>query len=348
LVKSSWRTQILLRAPLNGYTGYGLHANQIVTDLQSLGYEFLIRAVDINETFAPIPHNVRKSVVCQEQPNEWELVLTPPGFSPLNGKRTVQFTMWESTKLPLHAIDNLNRCEAVIVPSGWNASCFCGSGVKTPIHIVPLGIKTDVFKYAPMSMRGPCIFGAAGRLESGGTRKGINFVIEAFKKAFPPQSNVRLHVKIFPDCEIPSSADPRIHFTRKYLNEQQMANWFQSLTCFVSGARGEGWGLMQHQALASGRPIISVRFGGTAEFFTERLGYALNFRLVPAEDLYTGCGLWAEPDEEHLISLMLQVYRNRKQARELGINAARSASRLSWVDSSRKLQRVLQTIGMID
>lgn len=199
-----------------------------------------------------------------------------------------------------------------------------------------------------MDMSGPCIFGTAGRLESGGTRKGISLVINAFKKAFPRQKDVRLNVKIFPDCEIPFESDQRIKFHREYFSEAQMAAWYQRLTCFVSAARGEGWGLMQHQALATGRPIISVRFGGTAEFFDEYVGYPLDFKLVPAEDLYTGCGLWADPDEKHLIQLMHRVYRDREEAGKLGLNATNATSKYSWLESNRKLRDVLQKVGMID
>jgi len=346
-IKSEHR-RILFRAPLNGYTGYGLHANQIVTDLQKSGYDFYIRAIDINETFAPIPLNVRKAIVCQEYPSKWELVLFPPSWAPVAGKKTVHFTMWESTKLHWSAISNLNRCECIIVPTQWNASCFVNSGVKSPIYIVPLGINTDVFRYSPMDMIGPCIFGTAGRLESGGTRKGINLVISAFKQAFPRQKNVQLYVKIFPDCEIPSEADERIKFNREYFSEMQMANWYQHLTCFVSAARGEGWGLMQHQALAMGRPIISIRFGGTAEFFDEQMGYPLDFKLIPAEDLYIGCGLWADPDEKHLIHLMRRVYSDREEAGKLGLKATIATSKYSWSESSQKLRKVLQGVGMVE
>jgi glycosyltransferase involved in cell wall biosynthesis len=347
-LKMRLRHRILFRAPLNGYTGYGLHANQIVTDLQAMGYEFFIRAVDINETFAPIPANVRKAICCQEHPSEWELVLAPPGFGPIAGKKTAHFTMWESTKLSPHAVANLNRCECIIVPTQWNASCFYASGVKRPIYLVPLGIKTDVFSYGPMDMNSFCTFGTAGRLESGGTRKGIGLVIDAFKKAFPAQKDVRLHVKIFPDCQIPNEKDSRIKFNREYFSEKQLAAWFRRLTCFASAARGEGWGLMQHQAMATGRPVIGVRFGGTGEFFNERIGYPLNFQLAPAEDLYTACGLWAEPDERHLIYLLRQVYSNRKDAQKRGKIAAGVAAKYSWSESSRKLHAVLKTIGMID
>ncbi len=339
--------RVVLRAPINAYTGYGLHACQIVSDLESFGCDLNIRAIDMDERFAIVPDRIKRNIVAEEIPDEWELLLHPPTLLPSWGKRTVYFTMWESTRLPNGGANCLNRAECIIVPSRWNAECLKLSGVKAPIKLVPLGINTDVFKFAPMNMHGPCVFGAAGRMAHGGIRKGINQVIEAFLTAFPRQKDVRLHVKGFPDCEIMKVSDPRVQVVQECLTEERLARWFAGLTCFVSAARGEGWGLMQQQALACGRPIISVRYGGVAEFFDPSMGYPLAFSIKPAAGHYSGCGDWAEPDHKHLISLMRRVYRDRKEARSLGAAGARSVAHLAWKSSNRALFDVLCELGMI-
>jgi glycosyltransferase involved in cell wall biosynthesis/ADP-heptose:LPS heptosyltransferase len=338
---------ILIRAPLNAYTGYGLHACQIVSDLQQLGFNVKIRAIVMTEAFAPLPKNVRNEIFCEEQTDDWELLLHPPGYPPTPSKRTVYFTMWESTRLPERAVRALNEAECVVVPCQWNASCFNASGVEKPVRVVPLGIDTSVFKAAPMDMDGPCIFGAAGRLESGGTRKGIADVIKVFQQAFPNEKDVQLRVKIFPDCPLPRIDDPRVRFTRRYLPPVDLAKWFAGLTCFVSAARAEAWGLMQHQALATGRPIISIRFGGLTEFFAEDMGYSVNFQLVTAEELYAGCGLWADPDEQHMIERMREVYMNREEARCRGEKGAMVTKAYSWRRSTECLVQLLKEVGMV-
>lgn len=255
-----------------------------------MGYDVKVRATVINETFGPIPLDVRHSIVSEEQKDEWELLLHTPGHPCAAGKRTVYFTMWESTRLPENSVRYLNQAVCVIVPSYWNASCFTACGAQKPVRVAPLGINTQVFRYVPMDMQGSTVFGTAGRLESGGVRKGITQVIRLFQQAFPSEQDVRLRVKVFPDCEIGEVNDSRIEVTRAYLSEEQLTNWFSGLTCFVSAAKGEGWGLMQHQSLAVGRPIVSIRYGGVAEFFTEEMGYPVDFKLVPGYDFYSGCG----------------------------------------------------------
>ncbi len=198
-----------------------------------------------------------------------------------------------------------------------------------------------------MQMTGPCVFGTAGRLSVGGVRKGIDKVIRAFLDAFPSNPDVRLCIKIFPDCRLPLTNDSRIVILRKYLTEREMARWYRSITCFISAARSEGWGLMQHQALATGRPVVSVEYGGITEFFGPDVGYPVDYKLVPADSYYQGCGLWAEPSHDSLVDRMRQIYENRFEARKLGDAGASKVAPLSWRASNEKLIEILHRIGML-
>lgn len=100
------------------------------------------------------------------------------------------------------------------MPCQWNAECFRDCGVKSPIQVLPLGIKTEVFQYSPMEMLGPCVFGAGGRLsDSDPKRKRVDEVIQLFQEAFPEEHDVALRVKVFPDCRLPRVNDPRVQVT---------------------------------------------------------------------------------------------------------------------------------------
>lgn len=339
--------QIVFRAPINNYTGYGLHSCQIISDLARLGYELLVRPTEQPQTFAKIPWWVRRRFVEGVQADDWELFLHPPNVAPTPGKRTIYFTMWEATRLPLDWAAFLNQAECVVVPCQWNASCFSGSGVTKPIRVIPLGIKTNIFRFSPMHLRGPCVFGAAGKMRGGGERKGLNEVVTLFQRAFPNERDVRLRIKGFPDCGIVSVTDPRVDIKAAYVSEKAMAHWYASLTCFVSVSRSEGWGLMPHQAMAVGRPCIALKFGGHAEFLHESNAYCADFKLVPAGYNYSGGGVWAEPDSDHIIELMRRVYRKRKEAERLGKQASQAVSHLTWEHSNRELLKVLQEFRMV-
>jgi len=339
--------RIAFRAPINGYTGYGLHSCQIISDLSAAGYELEVLPTDVNESFVPIPANVTKYFTTVESQSKWELLLHPPTFTPAKGKKTVYFTMWESSLLPRGCSHLLNRAECVIVPSQWNVDCLLASGVERPIHKIPLGITTEAFRHSPMNMDGPCVFGTAGRTQGGGMRKGISRVMEVFLKAFPHERDVRLFVKVFPDCAVPDVNDPRIHITRAYFSESEISDWLGSLTCFVSLSRGEGWGLLQHQALAKGRPLVSIQFGGVAEFFNDEVGYPLRFDLEPAGEHYTGCGDCALPNEGDCVDAMREIYKDRYEASRRGLRGSALVSNLSWKRSNAALLRILQSVEMV-
>src|SRR5205823_2378748 len=141
---------------------------------------------------------------------------------------------------------------------------------------------------------GPVTFGTAGALDEGGLRKNVRRVIDLFGRAFPTAPGVRLRVKITPASPtVDTHADPRIDVIRSSLTPHELADWYRSLTAFVNGSFGEGFGLHLLEAMACGRPLISTTFGGPGEFFDADVGYPVGYRLVEARNaIYRG--RWAD------------------------------------------------------
>lgn len=341
--------RLTLLAPVNHYTGYGLHTIQIARDIERLSGAYVsVRATSTSEAFgATIPADIRQRLVSGPQPEHWELLLHPPNFLPTPDKLTAYFTMWEATRLPPGGVNLLNRAEVVFTPSQWNASCFSACGVERPIRVVPLGINTGVFHYRPWPEPEPFVFGTAGRMAHGGVRKGINEVIDAFQAAFPCERDVRLKVKCWPDCPVKAVQDARIQITAAYLGEPQLADWFAGIHVFVSAARSEGWGLMQHQAMAVGRPVMSVDFGGVREFFRPELGYALPYELKPAQKGYAGCGHWAQPSFDGLVESFRRAYEHRSEALEKGARSAAAVEGTDWSQANAVLVERLREVGAL-
>ncbi len=341
--------RLTLAADINGFSGYGLHAIQLVRDLERLaGCYVAVRSTSKTEAFgASIPLDIRQRFVNGRQPEEWELLLHPPDMLPTPGKKTAYFTMNESSRLKPESVAFLSLADVVIVPCRWNEQSFLMSGVTVPIRCVPLGIDPDVFYLRGFPATDKTIFGAAGRMAHGGVRKGLNEVIAAFQKAFPTSEEVELWVKCYPDCPIHRVNDPRIKITAAHLSDFELANWFAGLTCFVSAARGEGWGLMQHQAMATGRPLVSVNYGGVSEFFNGSCGWELDYDLAPAKFAYEGQGVWAEARETSLIRTMQSVVRHPVEQGLRGLAANKMVERLTWENSNRKLIAVLQEFGAL-
>lgn len=333
-----------LRGVVDGYSSYSLHLFRVAEGLNKQGRDITIFPVRQELGKAPIPGLIRESVVGKHQLEDWEMVIHCPTFNPGDKRRVVYNTMWESTKLHKECVLNLNMADLVVVPSTFNQTTFNAQGVKRAIEKVPMGIDTGIFSYKPPLQKNVFIFGAAGRTAAGGCRKGLQDVIDAWRKAFPKKvRDVRLHVKCYPDDPDLDFDDDRVLVSKEFWSRNQLALWYQKLDCLASASKGEGWGLMQHEAMATGRAVIAVPFGGITEFFDDSVGFPVDFDLKPAGNHYENGGLWAVPRIDSLVDRMREVYDRRGS--EKGLKAAQRGMALDWDNSNRILDQVLTKAG---
>jgi glycosyltransferase involved in cell wall biosynthesis len=341
---------LVLAADIRGITGWDYVAFTLLSGLRSLGIDVRKpRAADMKPDLIP-PDLRLRSVV--RTPADPQLVVAPPfGLGKYDpDENTAVLTMWESDRLEPKWVHMLNRAGLVIVPSRWAVGCFRASGVTAPLEAVPLGYDPLVFhqnESPPIAMGGLCTFGTAGAISAGGLRKNIPRVIALFREAFPSESDVRLRVKITPNCpplDLPD--DPRIEVLRAALPHADLAAWNRSLTCYVNASFAEGFGLHLLEAMACGRPLISTQYSGLTEFFDAQVGYVIPHHLTDANnDVYSG--RWADPDDAGIIDAMRRVYHDRDEARRLGLAAAARARRFTWRDTGRKLVTVLRRHGFL-
>jgi glycosyltransferase involved in cell wall biosynthesis len=334
----------VVRGVVDGYSSYSLHLFRVIEGLTKLGRDIHSWPVRSEAGKAPIPRVVMESVVHKQQLDDWEMIIHCPSYCPAGKKKLVYNTMWESTRLHKEAVLNLNQADVIVVPSDFNLCMFNAQGIKRTMTKVPMGIDTDIFHYKPQKQGSEFVFGVAGRTAAGGCRKGFEDVLTAWKKAFPKKvKDVRLQIKCFPDDPEIKVDDDRIQFIRQFWTRKDLANWYAGLDCFASASKGEGWGLMQHEAMATGRPVIAVPFGGITEFYDESVGYPVDFDLKPAENHYQNGGLWAVPKPDSLVDRMREVYGHR--GLEKALRASERGMKLNWDNSNKALDQVLRKIG---
>lgn len=349
---------IPVAAHVDTSSGYGIYSSLIISELIRLNYEVELRPISWNETGIPLPTIVKSAITKSPNLNAWEFLIYPCVIQPASYKtyqrRTAYLTMWESTRLSgnpsltyANAVQNMNQCAVVLTPSAWNASVFSACGVNTPIRVVPLGIDTSRFLFQDNPLDGPCVFGTAGRVAGGGTRKGFSTVLLAFQKAFPRQLDVRLLVKGFPDDPRLPEMDPRVTMTYKHLSTDELTQWYRSINVFVSGSQSEGWGLHQQEAMRCGRPVIGVNFGGVCEFFNEANGFPVDWKLVAGSGMYKGMGHYAEPSIDSMASQMRRCYEDRELVRSKGKLSSASASRFTIGHSADRILAVLREFEFI-
>ena len=329
---------------VDGYSSYSLHLFRVIEGLTKLGRDIHCWPVRSESGKAPIPRVVMESVVHKQQLDDWEMIIHCPSYCPSGKKKLVYNTMWESTRLHKESILNRNQAEVIVVPSDFNLCMFNAQGIKRTMTKVPMGIDTDIFHYRPQNQGSEFVFGVAGRTAAGGCRKGFEDVLAAWKKAFPKRvKDVRLQIKCFPDDPVINVDDNRVEFIRQFWTRKDLANWYAGLDCFASASKGEGWGLMQHEAMATGRQGIAVPFGGITEYYDESVGYPVDFDLRPAENHYQNGGLWAVPKPDSLVDRMREVYGNR--GLEKALRASERGMKLNWDNSNKALDQVLRKIG---
>ena len=265
----------------------------------------------------------------------------PPG--------SVWLTMWEVDGVPPGFLDRANACRALVVPTAWNAGVFRKHGVEVPIHVCPLGIDPgDWPDTGPRPAPGTLVLGTAGRASHGGARKGLDDVIRAFVAAFPePDSeDVRLEVKCWPD-DVTSQAhlaQPGITYHRKAWPRERLADWYGEVDVLLSASRGEGWGLMPHQAMACGTPVALAPWSGVAAYWTPECGWALPYAMgVSDYPAYAG-GAWAEPDFDGLAETLRAISSDRGSIAARGRAAAARAREFTWDDAVRRLAEILAAV----
>lgn len=350
--------------PLIGHidsaSGYGIYTVQIALELLKRGYRLEIQSPAWNENGAPLPPEIKSRLVSSIAKHDWQLVIYPCVIQPkgltLNNPNTAYLTMWESTRLiskvdasRTQALNTMARCKVVMVPNAWNASVFSACGVDTPIRLVPLGTDLSLFPIAPLNVKSnPFVFGTAARTHFGGIRKGFALVVEAFRLAFPKETDVLLRVKCFAeDPPLETHGDKRIEQIRTFIPVSELANWYRSIHVFVSGSASEGWGRHQQEAMCMGRPVVGIDFGGVCEFFNEENGYACDWTLEPGEGIYKSMGHYARPSIESIAAQMRLAYDDRHEVARKSALAIRSARRFSVEHSTDKILATLREFGFL-
>jgi glycosyltransferase involved in cell wall biosynthesis len=276
----------------------------------------------------------------------WYLQYWPAfNFRPI-ARRQVGYTMLECSRIPHTWVDAINRSnERTIVPCEYMKEVFYNCGVKTHIEVIPLGITPELFPYVEREKDDAFVFGIMGTLTF---RKGPDILVKAFRKAFPAKKfpDVFLLIKTLPlggmtggfmtkeDLE-----DERIMLNTEKLSPADLiTEFFAKIDCFAFPTRGEGFGLPPMEAMATGLPVIATNFSGCADFMDKKYNYPLDYKIVDVPngtpggyppDLQVEGQQWAEPDMDHLIALMREVYNNREKAIAKGKKASKWA-RTEW------------------
>ena len=320
---------------------FGVHAKRMGVDVKCA-------PLMVDETKAPFSREVKKLFVATV-PRPAFVIASISGLDRVGSLRdTVLMTFIETTQAKPEFVASMNECKAIIAASKWNAQVFRESGVKVPIHVVNLGIDTEVFKPRIDVLPKGCIISTVGRMMHGPRRKNIDLVMYAFLRTLADKEDAMLWVKCFDDCALPDIKHPRIQVIRDFLTEEKMAAFYQESTAVVFGSAAEGFGLPQLEAIMCGKPIANVNFGGVREFFRPgKNGYLIESREEKVEYTYNNCGSWQTPSFDSLCETMKYIYKNRVDALAMGLQGAKKVRHMSYEWMTRNVLEVLKKYRIV-
>ncbi len=268
--------------------------------------------------------------------------------SVLGCERIINYSMWESTRIPEDQVEEINRSVALqYVPCRQNLESFRESGVRIPMKILHHGVDASRFPYLTRGRTETFTFGTFGDLSP---RKGIDVLLRAFRDEFAPGEPARLLLKSSSPAPEYAASDPRIVLTSGFLEPELLLELLRRMDVFVLPSRGEGFGLCGLEAMATGLPLIATAWGGPAEYLDPADSFPLAYRLVDAAGVESNHvryhGLWAEPDYEHLRHLLRWLFEHPEEAVEKGrLAAERVHARWDWDRLARQMCRDFDDIA---
>ena len=240
-------------------------------------------------------------VVGPDDPAPCLLYALPPHFYP--GKRVDQrawcFAMWEADGCPEGLRAGFGNFEGLIVPTPTNLAAL--SQWHPNVHLVPLAVDWQFWTPRPRKLDGTFRFLYT---KHSPTRKGGDLAEAAVEKLKRDGYDVELV--------------PATHPT-----DEGLRDLFWSAHAYLQPSRGEGWGMMPHQALASGMPVVISDCPGHREYGWLPGCYLTKTVRVPSKLCFHGDpGYWWEPDPVDLVQTMRTVID--------GYGEAHAAAQQAW------------------
>ena len=109
---------------------------------------------------------------------------------------------------------------------------------------------------------------------------------------------------------------PNVIFLNKIISEGQMNYLYSLANVYVSLHKSEGFGLTLAEAMSRGILTIGTGYSGNLDFMTPENSLLINYKkaATPIDDgIYPQYGIWAEPDINHAVQTLKNVYQNFQQ-----------------------------------
>lgn len=249
-----------------------------------------------------------------------------PSMSP-----NIIFTMYEASKLPDSWVNALNNWDLIINPSDWGCKCFEAGGVITKISKIPLWID-PYFEYKERDINSQWTYLSMGVQLT--DRKNQLVVVNLFKEGKMP-NDTKLLVKTTPVDR--NNLDwhfvfDNVHLIQKDMKIEELRDLVYDSHISVNPSGGEGFGNIPTEAMGAGCCTILSDYSALKELCNVKYNLPLKCKEIPSpyRKLF---GTIGEPDEEHLLELMLWTYEHKEEALKLGELSAQ------WIKNDYSIEK---------
>lgn len=231
------------------------------------------------------------------------------GFTPMATNPfgyNIFFTMMETETLsPLFANTCNQYADAIFTPTKWNKKVFEKGGIKKPIHVVPLGVNTDIYNCNVKKSEILCRELPSGNMTKNlpkfnfitlfgwSYRKGIDVLLKSYFQNFKEDDDVGLIIcsRYNGGSDVNSknkvekdilnfmksySNPPKVYYYGESTEIDKMPSVLANGDCFLWSSRGEGFGLPVLESGALGMPIVSTYNSGMTEYLNEDNAYLVH------------------------------------------------------------------------
>jgi glycosyltransferase involved in cell wall biosynthesis len=371
---------LTVRGPFRGPSGYDHHVREFVRELDRRGIR--VQLIDVPQwTAAKLPAPLRESLFeSLGRPVKANIVLhftLPQQAHAWRGKRNVNFTMFEASRVPRHWVRHNQAHELVIVPTESSGRAWTASGLDPKrLRLCPLGINAPQYsmKSDPLEL---CLPSAERVAQYGfrflniselSPRKNLIGLVRAWMLATTRADDAVLILKT--GAWVPGAqqrfnqefdamllklgkrledAAP-ILFERRILADCDMPRLYRAATHYMSMSFGEGWDQAMMEAAATGLKLIAPAHSAYLSYLdraTARLIAAHEVPVVYDGDpataaLFEGANWW-EPEEVEAVRAIRDAIDGKN---EPPVSAQhRMFAEFTWERATDRLLEILAEIN---
>lgn len=280
-------------------------------------------------------------------------------YSRIGSGKYIGFPIFELDSFDKNETLSLMHCDELFVCSQWAKNVILKNlkyYKEDKVHVVPLGVNTEVFYPYVSTNRQTTVFFNCGKWSK---NKGHDILLKAFNMAFNHDDDVELWMmcdnvfigdqgnKEWQRLYKTSKLGEKIRFIPRQPHHSDVARIMNMTDCGIFPARGEGWNMELLEMMACGKHTIATNYSGHTEFCNEN-----NCKLINTENLETAFdgvffdgtkGFWAELSDEQVdqtVTHMRDIH-NKKQSNELGFNTdgIKTAKYFSWNFTLQNIMR---------